>query len=114
VLLAHLILDHPDWQGKQLRLIRVIEHEAAIEKVRAHLRRLLRDARIKGRTKVVVSRDPATAIQTTSRNAALVILGIQPVAVGSEDEFFARTESLVGELPRVALVQSAGGMNLES
>ena len=58
--------------------------------------------------------DPATAIQTTSRDAALVILGMQPPLPGMEDEFFKRTESLVGALQRVALVRSAGGMRLES
>ena len=75
---------------------------------------LLEEARIVGTTKVVVSNDPPSAIQTTSRNAALVILGMQPPQPGSEDEFFYRTERLVGRLERVALVQSAGGMRLES
>lgn len=114
VLLAHLILDHPRWQGKRLRLLRVVDNESATDEVRAHLRELLREARIQGATKVVVSNDPASAIQTTSRNAALVFLGMQPPEAGAEAEFFSRTQSLVGNLPRVALVQSAGGMRLES
>lgn len=114
VLLAHLILDHPDWQGRRLRLLRVVDNEAGIDEVRAHLEKLLQTARISGATKVVVSSDPASAIQTTSRDAAFVFLGMQPPQSGSEDEFFHRTESLVGNLQRVALVQSAGGMNLES
>jgi amino acid transporter len=114
VLLAHLILEHTQWQGRQLRLLRVVDNEAGIDEVRSHLKGLLRDARIKGRTKVVVSRDWATAIQTTSRDAAFVILGMQPPAPGTEDEFFQRTESLAGALQRVAFVRSAGGMRLES
>ncbi len=114
VLLAHLILDHEQWQGRRLRLLRVVDNRAGIDEVRSHLKGLLRDARIKGSTKVVVSNDPSTAIQTTSRDAAFVILGMQPPEPGTEDEFFRRTESLVGALPRVAFVQSAGGMRLES
>jgi hypothetical protein len=114
VLLAHLILDNPLWQGRQLRLLRVVDNQAGIDEVRSHLDRLLRDARIKGVTKVVVSSDPPSAIQTTSRNAAFVFLGIQTPEPGHEDEFFRRTENLVGALPRVALVQSAGGVRLES
>jgi amino acid transporter len=114
VLLAHLILDHPKWQGKHLRLLRVVDNQSACDEVRLHLRELLREARIKGSTKVVVSTDPASAIQTTSRDAAFVFLGMQPPEPGAEADFFYRTESLVGNLPRVALVQSAGGMRLES
>ena len=58
--------------------------------------------------------DPAYAIQTTSRDAAFVFLGMQPPEPGQEDDFFHRTEMLIGALPRVALVQSAGGVRLES
>lgn len=114
VLLAHLILQHPEWQGQQLRLLRVVGKDAAIEEVGAHLDELLKAARIVGTTKVVVSANPEVAIQTTSRDAAFVILGLQPPKPGQEDEFFRRTESLVGALERVALVQSAGGMRLDS
>jgi hypothetical protein len=114
VLLAHLILDHPQWQGRQLRLLRVVDNEAGIEEVTAHLEKLLKDPRIVGITKVVVSGDPSSAIQTTSRDAAFVFLGLEPPQPGSEDAFFRRTETLVGALQRVALVRSAGGMRLES
>jgi len=114
VLLAHLILNHSQWQGRQLRLLRVVENGAGIDEVRSHLKGLLREARIKGRTKVVVSSHSASAIQTTSRHAAFVILGMQPPEPGTEEDFFQRTEALVGALPRVAFVRSAGGMRLKS
>ncbi len=114
VLLAHLVLEHPQWQGRQLRLLRVVDNEAGTDDVTAHLDKLLKDARIAGITKVVVSSDPSSAIQTTSRDAAFVFLGLEPPQPSSEDEFFSRTEQLVGALQRVALVRSAGGMRLES
>ncbi len=114
VLLAHLLLSHPNWQGHRLRLLRVVENEAGSDDVRLHLESLLLEARIKGSTKVVVSKDPASAIRTTSRDAAFVFLGFQPPAVGEEETFFHHTEQLIGRLPRVALVRSAGGMRLES
>jgi hypothetical protein len=85
-----------------------------LEDVQAHLESLLLEARIKGSTKVVVSTDSASAIQTTSRDAAFVFLGFQPPESGDEEAFFYRTEQLIGNLPRVALVRSAGGMRLES
>lgn len=114
VLLAHLILDHPQWRHHTLRLLRVVDRADGIDEVESHLQGLLQEARISGKTKVVVSSDPASAIQTTSRDAAFVFLGMEPPQAGQEDEFFYRTEALVGNLPRVALVRSAGGMRLES
>ncbi len=39
---------------------------------------------------------PRSAIQTTSRDAAFVFLGMQTARTGHEDDFFHRTESLVG------------------
>ena len=114
VLLAHLVQTHSDWQGRRLRLLRVVENEQGTEDVRDHLETLLREARITGTTKVVVSSHPHSAIQTTSRDAAFVFLGMQTPEAGEEDEFFQRTEMLVGQLQRVALVLSAGGVKLES
>ncbi|GAA5507202.1 amino acid permease [Novipirellula caenicola] len=114
VLLAHLLLQNEDWRGRELRLLRVVDNEAGIDEVRNHLDGLLKAARIPGVTKVVVSKDPELAIQTTSRNAAMVFLGMQPPNIGDEEAFFYRTEKLAGGLPRVVFVQSAGGMRLES
>ena len=114
VLLAHLLLVDPQWRGRRLRLLRVVDDDAGIDEVQAHLDGLLKGARIEGTTKVVVSSDPAAAIQATSRDAAWVFLGWEPPQVGDEEHFFHRTEELVGDLPRVALVHSAGGMKLES
>lgn len=114
VLLAHLMLSHPSWSGRQLRLLRVVQSEQGIDEVKSHLDGLLKSARLSGVSKVVVSSDAAEAIQTTSRNAAFVFLGLTTPAEGEGAEFLQRLESLVGGLQRVALVRSAGGMNLES
>ncbi|MFU7560121.1 amino acid permease [Stieleria sp. JC731] len=114
VLLAHLMLSHDAWRGRQLRLLRVVQSESGIDEVKSHLERLLRAARISGKTKVVVSDNAATAIQTTSRDAAFVYLGLATPQESDDDEFLQRIETLVGDLPRVAFVRSAGGMKLES
>ena len=115
VLLAHLLLLHPQWSGRQLRLLRVVENDAGIEEVETHLKTLLKEARISALAKAVVSSDPLAAIQTTSRNAAFVFLGFQTPQAEDEDvQWLERVNQLVGDLPRVALVQSAGEMRLES
>jgi amino acid transporter len=114
VLLTHLMLSHETWRGRQLRLLRVVQSESAIEEVKSHLDGLLREARIVGKTKVVVSSNANSSIQSTSRNAAFVFLGLPTPDEGEDDEFLNRLELLVGDLPRVALVRSAGGMKLES
>ena len=114
VMLAHLLSEHPEWDGRPLRLLRVVDRDAGLDEVQTHLEGLLKSARIIGKTKVVVSNDAASAIQTTSRDAAFVFLGMQSPAPGDEERFFERTEKLVGNLQRVALVNSAGGVRLES
>lgn len=114
VLLAHLMLLHPQWRERKLRLLRVVESEAGIEEVDQHLKDLLKAARISGSTKVVVSSDPLSAIQTNSRNAAFVFLGFQTPDASEDTLWLERINRLAGALPRVALVQSAGEMKLES
>ena len=114
VLLAHLLLQNEDWKDRKLRLLRVVTDNAGIDEVDLHLKNLLKEARIVGETKVVVASDAESAIQQTSRQAAFVFLGMQTPAAGDEEAFYDRINRLVSDLPRVALVQSAGGMALQS
>ena len=79
-----------------------------------HLQSLAASARIAAEVVVVIGESPAEAIQQTSANAAIVILGFEPPAEGDEATFFDRMDTLAGKLPRVLFVDSAGGMELES
>ncbi len=54
------------------------------------------------------------AIRVTSKDAAIVLLGFQTPDEGEEEGLYDRMEELAGDLPRVLLVQSVGGMQLES
>ena len=76
--------------------------------------KLATSSRIRVEPVVIVADDVSTAIQTTSENAAVVLLGFDAPEEGQEAEFFHRMEELAGSLPRVLFVDSAGGMELES
>ncbi|MCA9177765.1 MAG: amino acid permease [Planctomycetales bacterium] len=115
LLLAHLIHRNPEWRDNPVRVLRIVEKEQARAEVEKHFVELSASARIQFMTKVVVSDRPAPeVIQGASRNASLVILGFQTPDAGEEMELWERMEALAGDLPRVILVDSAGGMTLES
>jgi hypothetical protein len=72
-------------------------------------------SRIEFQAKVICDDgSPDEIIRSTSRGAALVLLGFQTPDEGEELELFRRMEQIAGDLPRVLLVDSAGGMELES
>ncbi len=72
-------------------------------------------ARIHFEPHVIVSKDSvASVIQSTSQSASLVLLGFETPEAGRELEQFYDLEALAGSLPRVIIVNSAGGMTLES
>jgi len=114
LLLAHLLHQNPDWRRNAIRVLRVVSRPDAVDEVRHHISELGAEARIAFEPVVIVARDAASAIQTESRQAALLLLGFEAPDAGAEVDFFRRMESLVGDLPRVLFVDSAGGMNLES
>lgn len=114
LLLAHLLHQNPDWRRNPIRVLRVVSRPDAVDEVRQHISELGAEARIKFEPVVIVARDAASAIQAQSRDAALLLLGFEAPEPGAEAAFFRRMESLVGDLPRVLFVDSAGGMNLES
>ena len=114
LLLAHLLSKNANWRSRTIRLLRVVENEAGREKVIEHLTDLCESARIPAKPEFIVGPNPAEAIQTASRHAAIVLMGFETPARGDEKAFCARMEELSGPLPRVVFVHSVGGMSLES
>lgn len=115
LLLAHLLNRNPEWRANPIRVLRFVDNRQAIDDVRQHLVDLGATSRIEFTTKVIYQAgSPDEAIQTTSRNAALVILGFQTPSEGDEEQLYHRMEQLAGDLPRVLLVDSVGGMELKS
>ncbi len=114
LLLAHLLTKNTEWRNRTIRLMRVIEKDAGAVEVERHLRELADGARINAVPKAVVASDAIQAIRQTSCSAALVLIGFEAPAEGQEQDFYDRMEQWAGELPRVVLVDSIGGMSLES
>ncbi len=114
LLLAHLLRQNLAWRHHRVRLLRVIDAEEGRESVQQHLVELTQKARIEASTLVIVSDGPATAIRRESENAAVVFLGMASPSNGNETDFCQRMQDLVGGLPTVIFVESAGDMSLES
>ena len=114
LLLAHLLSKNNEWRSHRIRLLRVIGSEAGRTEVLQHLGELIQKSRIRARPQVVVSDDVPAAIYSTSRRAALVFLGFEAPSEGAEEAFHASMERLAGRLPRVVLVDSIGGMSLDT
>lgn len=114
LLLAHLLLLNPEWRTRKIRLLRIIPNEQGEEEVLQHLEELLQTSRIEAEPEVIISENVPQAIQETSRSAALTVIGIPTPEEGEELAFFDNIEHLLGGLPRVLLVNSAGGMKLDS
>jgi hypothetical protein len=114
LLLAHLLKQNRQWRTHRIRLLRVIENEAGQEEVLQHLHGLIESSRIEATAHVVVSSQVCSAIQRESRNAAIVFLGFDTPTEGEESVFYQRMEHIADDLPRVILVDSVGGMSLDS
>jgi hypothetical protein len=114
LLLAYLLTKNDAWRGRSIRVQRVIEKEAGRADVERHLTELISSARIRAVPVVVVASDAEEAIQRTSRWAAMVFMGFEAPEEGEERTFVDRMERLAGPLPRVAFVDSSGGMSLET
>ena len=114
LLLAHLLSTNDLWRTRTIRLLRVAPAEAAREEMTRHLAELIETSRIQATPVVVVDEDVTRAIQDTSRTAAVTFLGFKAPAEGEELAFFEAMERLAGGLERVILVDSAGGVELDT
>lgn len=104
LLLAHLFTLNPEWRNRPVRLLRVIENEAGIDEVKAHLDDLTTSSRIDATSRVVVSDNARQAIKRESRFSALTILGFEPPAEGSESAFYEVMDALAEGTSRAIFV----------
>ena len=114
LLLAHLLTQNPEWRSRQIRLMRTIENEAGRSEVQKHLEGLIEQSRIRATPHVVVTENAQAGIQKSSKDAAIVFMGMGEPKEGEEEVFYDRMSDLAGKLTRVVFVKSAGGMSLHS
>ncbi len=114
LLLAHLLSQNQKWRNRRIRLMRVVDDEAAEVDVLNHLNDLAAKARIKVETKVFVSQQPAHVIGAESGDAAIAFLGFNLPPDGEDANFYQQMELLSKRLPRSLFVNSTGNMKLES
>lgn len=114
MLLAHLLTTNNEWRSHEIRVLRVVEKDAAREEVTRHLKEVLADARIDAQVDVLVSDDPRTTLQSHSRLAAMVFMGMTPPEEGAEEAFFRETLRWAGDARTLVLVNSAGRVSLET
>lgn len=117
LLLAHLLTLTPEWRYRTIRLLRVVDNEVAVDEVEKHLSLLIVESRIEADPEVVFANEGESvgvSIQEWSKDAALVLLGFEAPVEGEEQRTFESIERIAGDLQRVLLVDSAGGMQLTS
>jgi hypothetical protein len=114
MILGHLLQKNPLWDNNPIRVLRVVANESGREEVKNHILELAALARISVEPVVLVSKDISATIQKASADAGIVIFGFQVPEKGGETAFFLRMESVVGDLRKVLLVNSAGGVELIS
>ncbi len=113
LLLAHLLTQVPKWWRRPIRLLRIVENEEGREETTRHLEELCQSARIQATPMVIVASNVAETIRETSKDAALVFLGLTPPEPDEEWPILQRVNEMAGDLPRIVFVDSHGGMSLE-
>ena len=111
LLLAHVVTLHPDWSRAELRLSRIIEHEAGREQTRRHMERLLAEVRVDAVVNIIVRADPqrpmAELLAEHSRDVDLTFVGMQTPGAEDAASYGERLHLLAGAVGTVLLVRAS-------
>jgi amino acid transporter len=109
LLLAHLLRGNWAWRQADIRLLRVIPHEAGRQSTLEDLTELIRQTRIDVTPEVLVTERPfAEVLHAHSNDAACVFLGLDGMPDGEEKSWLHRYEPLLLEGPDTLLVAASG------
>jgi amino acid transporter len=114
LILAHLLVQNPEFRHRTVRLIHIVPDEAAREQARRHLLEITQRARIDVDPLIVVTENLREALLNVSRNAGIVLIGFEPPAVGEHIPFFQEIEVLTDGLHDVILVSSGQTLDIEA
>jgi len=114
LIFAHLLCRTYPWRNRTIRLLHAVASEGEREDMLAAMEELIASARIRALAEVIVAPDPEMAVGTCSRDAAVVLLGLDVSEGGGGRSWHAQIEQLIIGLPEVILVSSAGDVRLGS
>jgi Amino acid permease/Solute carrier family 12 len=114
LLLAHLLSQNAEFRRTRIRVLQVVDNEAARAGVTEHLRGLVERSRIEATIEVMVATDIPATVRKVSRKAALALLGFDP-RVDSQLQYFGEFyHNVLEHLDTVILVSSAGDVDLNA
>ena len=109
VLLAHLLTRNWEWRQTEIRLLRLMEDDAAYEGTLKDLEQLVHDARVEAAPKVIISEEPfPKVLRAESADVDCVFLGFDLPEAGREAACFERHAAMFEGLPTTILVNSTG------
>lgn len=114
LLLAYLWTQNEECRDSRIRLLRVVEKEAARQQNEQHLLKLVKRSRIKADVKVVVSQDPwTTLVPDYSRNSDVVFLGLSVPEAGGGEAFIQTFQPLLDQLSTTVMVDSIEKLDIQ-
>jgi amino acid transporter len=114
LILAHLLVQNPEFRRRKVRLIYVVPEEAGRARAYEHLRDVMQRARVDVDPIIMVTENLREALISVSGNAAVVMLGFTVPEPGAHIEFFQEIEVLTDGIPDTILVCSAGHVDLDA
>jgi amino acid transporter len=114
LILAHLLVQNPDFRRRKVRLMYVVPEEAGRAQAYQHLVDITQRARVNVDPMIIVTENLREALINVSGNAAFVMLGFTVPAPGEHIEFFQEIEVLTEGMPDTILVSSAGKVDLDA
>ncbi len=113
VILAHLLTRNWEWSRARIRIIRLVNREEARRSARRNLEDMVEAARIEADIDVIVSDQAFPSVfRAHSRDASVVLLGLQPPDEDGAEAFYQNTQRLLGDMPTTILVSSTGEADL--
>ena len=111
LLLAYLLTQSREWNGYNIVLKTIVNHESESRNRHAALLQLCENTRITAKPEVFVLKEDEKirdVIQRESRDCALIFMGLSSPESGKEADFGANLRNLVDGMPSVVLVRNSG------
>lgn len=114
LMLAFLLKENREWRDCPLRIIRPVALKADIENLRAEMKTLLKDARIRAEIVIVPTGNQREAVREAMGDSAILFAGFDLPENELPDKAFARMHEVMSLPGEIVLVRCSGNLSLSA
>jgi len=114
LLFGFLLKENREWRDRPLRILRTVPLKADVDNIKAEMKEILSDARIRAKIQILPTETPLESVRQAMQPSAVLFAGIEPIDTDKACTLITSMQEIANLPGDVILVCNAGDLSLNA